>query len=195
MESVSIETKKGFKINIKGILRYLLEDKLGIYFFIVLVIKAFLFLNVLTSNGACEVTLKFNLLTFDNFLKVALFSLLFLSFTYLLKKRAHLWALVIFNFLFSILLIGDLWYYRGFKSFLSLHLLSETQNLNNLTDSVLSMARPIDLIFLIDVVLMIVLAIILKKYYKERPKIRGAFTLLFTAALGLMMIYFGPGLF
>jgi len=195
MESISIETKKGFKINIKGIIRYLSEDKIGICFFIILILKAFLFLNVLASSGASEITVEFKQLTFDNFYKVALFSMLFISFTYLFKKGAHLWALVIFNFLFSILLIGDLWYYRGFKSFLSFHLLSETQNLNNLSSSVISMARPVDLIFLIDVVIMIVLAIVYRKYYKELPKTRGAFTLLFTVTLGLMMFFYGPGLF
>jgi len=195
MESISIETKKGFKINIKGIFRYLWEDKIGICFFILLILKAFLFLNVLMSNGASEITFELKMITFDNFCKVALFSMLFISFTYIFKKRAHLWALVTFNLLFSILLIGDLWYYRGFKSFLSFHLLSETQNLNNLSSSVMSMARPVDLIFLIDVLLMIVLAIVYRKYYKELPKIRGTFIVLFTLALGLMMFIYGPGLF
>lgn len=191
MESVSVEVKKSFKTNIKGIIRFLMEDKIGICFFVILIIKNFLFLNVLKSSGASKITFKFDLYGFLNLYIIVIFSMLLVSFTYLFKKKAHLWSLIILNCLFSVLLIGDLWYYRGFKAFLSFHLLSETQNLNNLSSSVISMARPVDMVFLIDVVVMIVLAVVFRKSYKEFSKRKGAFIFLFTISLGLVLFFHG----
>ena len=108
-----------------------------------------------------------------------------------MNKKYHLWSLVVFNSLYSIILIGDLWHYRGFNSFLSLHLLKETQNLNNLSKGVLSMGRPIDFIFVVDIVIMIIFATLLRNYYSKLPKVKGVFSFFFLIPLGLILLLHG----
>ena len=55
------------------------------------------------------------------------------------------------DLVFTIILIGDLWYYRGFGSFLNLYMLKMTSNLDNLGESIASMIRWVDILFLLDI--------------------------------------------
>lgn len=92
-----------------------------------------------------------------------------LSFAWLFSGRAQLWYLTIINLAVSVLLICDLWYFRGFGTFLSLHLLNQTANLNNLNDSIFSMSRTADAMFLLDVVSLAAFISICKKIYIKTP--------------------------
>lgn len=76
-------------------------------------------------------------------------------------------------------MIFDLWYYRGFNSFLSFNLLSETANLNNLSGSVLSMARWYDLLFIADIIVIIVITFIKRDIYKNAQRSIKLFALFF----------------
>ncbi len=83
------------------------------------------------------------------------FILILLSFAFLLKGRPHNTYLLLLNLLISVLYIIDLWNFRAFGDFSSLHMLGQTTNLDNLSDSVLSMVRIIDIVFLADFVLLV----------------------------------------
>ncbi|MDP4092308.1 MAG: LTA synthase family protein [Bacillota bacterium] len=98
------------------------------------------------------------------------FILPFMSFSLLLKGRKRLWYLVIFNLAFSVLLLFDVWYFRGFDDFLSMHQLNQLANLDNLGDSILSMARQWDFLIVLDAVVFAVGAVFIKKPYKEAKK-------------------------
>lgn len=180
----AIKPEKTKKSKLKNSLSYLLHDKMAVTAFTVLFIKSIFFVDVLDSSGSSKLTLHLNLAY--SYIHI-LFILLFLSFSFLVKNRARLWFFIIFDILFSILLIGDLWYYRGFKSFLSFYLLSELKNLNNLSGSILSMSRPIDIIFIADLLPMIILALLLSKTYKFRERASGVFKLLFIFSLGCIL--------
>ncbi|HEY5562813.1 MAG TPA: LTA synthase family protein, partial [Clostridiaceae bacterium] len=54
--------------------------------------------------------------------------------------------------------------------FLSLHSLGETQNLNNLSRAVFAMARPIDIIFIADSIIIILLIFLFKKRYRSKTR-------------------------
>lgn len=165
---------------------YICKDFIAIYTFIAICVKNQLFLNVLKSHGASSFSSSFAFKeVFSNHVFIY-FILVFLSFAFLFHNRAHLWALSILNLIYSIVLIGDLWYYRGFNSFLSLHLLNETQNLNHLSGGVMSMYRPIDIIFIADVLIVLIISIFLNKYYKNMPKLRGIFIVLFVVPVLLL---------
>lgn len=177
------------RLKLKEKFRYLFSDKMAVLTFILMYIKNIIFMNVLKSSGASKLTFKLDTYTFLNSYIYILFIILFLSLAFIFQKKMHLWALVIINIIYTVLLVGDLWIYRGFSSFISLHLLSETSNLNNLSDGIMSMARPIDLIFIVDNILMIILAIILRKPYEKKNKCRGIFALLFSFSLVFILFF------
>lgn len=95
------------------------------------------------------------------------FILSFLCFAFLFKGRQQLWFLMCINLIVSVLFMFDLWNFRAFGEFVSLHLINQWANLNNLSDSITSMVRPVDLIFLIDIVVFIYITIRNKNFYKE----------------------------
>lgn len=99
-----------------------------------------------------------------------------------------MWYLIIFNILITVLIVGDLWYYRGFNSFLSLHVLDQATNLDNLSSDIVSMMRPIDLIFIIDLFIMTPIMIKFKDAYKKqrrRPLLFLTFTVLSVGIIAL----------
>ncbi|MDT8716789.1 LTA synthase family protein [Clostridium sp. 19966] len=188
---LSSKINKNLFINLlnglKNRFKYLFKDFIGIYIFLAICIKNQLFLSILKSHGASSIYSGFDLGNlFSNHI-FTYFILIFISFAFLFYNRAHLWFLTALNLIYSIVLIGDLWYYRSFNSFLSLHLLKETQNLNHLSGGVMSMYRPIDLIFIVDVIILIIVSIFLNKYYKSLPKLRGIFLVMFFLPLLLLL--------
>lgn len=107
------------------------------------------------------------------------FILIFASISFLFKNRAHLWFLIILNLFFSILFIVDLWYFRGFNAMPTLYLLKETSNLNNLSDTVMSLAHKSDILLILDFLFLVPYAIMNKKLCKNQPRNIGVFLILF----------------
>lgn len=80
-----------------------------------------------------------------------LFITFLLSFAFLFQKRGRGWFLLGLDFLISFLMLADLWYYRGgYGTFLNLHILHETANLNNLGECVQSFIYPQDFLLVLD---------------------------------------------
>ena len=206
MNNLPLPYKRYIKIDFKSKWKYIINDRIALIIFLLIFLKNTLFFNVLSSNGAAKLSFKFDTLAVVNSYIAIAFIILFISFTFLLDKKLHLWLLILFNMAYSIILVGDLWHYRGFKSFLSLHLLSETSNLNNLSSGLISMMRPIDLIFVIDNLVIIIFALLLQRNYKNMDKSKGVFSLLFISSFVLLLFfhiiydytgtgYMGPRLF
>ena len=181
------------KIDFKNRITYVFKDVMVIYTFFALCIKNLLFLSILKSSGASALPATFNIFNLFKIHIFVWFIIILISFAFLAHNKLHLWILVGINSLYSIILIGDLWHYRGFNSFLSLHLLQETDNLHNLSQGIMSMARPIDLVFVVDILVMIFLSILLRRYYSNLPKYRGHFLVLFL--IPFLLVYTGPNLF
>lgn len=116
------------------------------------------------------------------------FILIILSFAFLFKGRARYWFFVSSNALFSILLITDLMYYRGYCSFLSPYMLSQTTNLDNLFSSVISMLRQIDFLFILDLLILVGIGIKFKTVYVKAE--RNICTLLILFVLSVSYVYY-----
>lgn len=175
------------KTHFKSKLTYILTDKAAIFTFIIIYLKNILFMNVLSTNGAASLSLKIdNIYLYP--LSALFFVLFLISFSFLAGKRLHLLLLVLTNLFFSVALVGDLWYYRGFHDFLNFHLLGEMSNLNNLSSSVLSMSRPIDLIFLADNLILIILGLLFRNYYKKYTKEKWSFAIIFCFSFFIIML-------
>lgn len=178
--------KKNLLPTIKSKLLYILNDRLGLLVFLLIIVESLLFTNILLSYGAAKIS--FTSFTSDKLKLYILFTLIPLSFTYLFSEKIRFWLLIIIKLLYSTLLIGDLLYFRGFQNFLSLHNLGETANLTNLNGTVFAMGRRIDIIFVIENIIFLILALLLRKKYKSPKRQIGIFIAMFIIP-GLILFY------
>ncbi|HWP97365.1 MAG TPA: LTA synthase family protein [Syntrophomonadaceae bacterium] len=80
-----------------------------------------------------------------------------LAFAFLFKGKQQIWFLVGIDVFISMLFIFDLMHYRAFESFVSPYMLEEVGNLTNLRACVASMLRSADIVFLLDIPVLILL--------------------------------------
>ena len=78
------------------------------------------------------------------------FILIIVSFSQLLNRRIQIGFLVGMNVLISIIMLGDIWYYRAFANFLSFYSLQQIGNLENLWSSIFAMIHTVDALLIID---------------------------------------------
>ena len=78
-------------------------------------------------------------------------SLLFLGFAFFFKGRKKYIWLIIIDFLLSFLLYANVLYYRFFNDFITLPTLTQTQNFGDVSSSVVSLLKPYDFLFFVDI--------------------------------------------
>ncbi len=84
-------------------------------------------------------------------------SLLFLGLAFFFKgRKKYIWLIVI-DFLLSFLLYANSLYYRFFNDFITLPTLTQTQNFGDVSSSVTSLLKPYDILFFVDIILLITL--------------------------------------
>lgn len=155
------------------------RDKLFKYTFIAIFLKTIIFLLLISDDNAVSVNFKSVLYSMPPILVYFCFIALILSFSYLFKNKWHCWSFLFLDMLVTLIYIGDIWYYRGNRSFLNYHMFGYTSNLDNLGDSIFAMFRPIDLIFIVDIILLFILIIKNKKDYRNFKISMKNFLLLF----------------
>ena len=96
--------------------------------------------------------------------------MLFLAFSFLFKGKRKYTALVFIYTLMSILLYSNAVYYRFFSDFITLPTIFQTQNFGDLGGSVLSLLKPYDFLFFVDVFIMFYLRFS-RKIQKEANRI------------------------
>ena len=84
-------------------------------------------------------------------------ALLFLGISFLFKGKKKYTVLVVMYTLMSILLYANVVYYRFFSDFITIPTLMQTQNFGDLGGSVLSLLKPYDILFFVDVFVMMYL--------------------------------------
>lgn len=80
--------------------------------------------------------------------------ILFLAVAFIFKGKRKYTALVIIYTLMSLLLYSNAVYYRFFSDFITLPTLFQTQNFGDLGGSVLSLLKPYDILFFMDIFIM-----------------------------------------
>lgn len=170
-------------------IKYFFKNKFLIFTFFIIALKCIIFLGFVNSPNA---------IGFINYTKTnpflilvdICFTLILVSFAYLFKGIGQYIYLFILNLSISTILFFDLCYYRGFNAFISPYLLSESANLNNLSDSITSLTRRHDYIFFVDIVLILVIFIVLRiksKLHFDVKRSIPAFIIVF--AIPLIIIY------
>lgn len=117
----------------------------------------------------------------------AAFSLFFLSFSYLCKHRAHAWFLIGLNGLVSLLLLIDVWYVRAFHTLPTLHLVKQPGNLVHLFGHLFLYIHPIDLFFIIDVLIFVWMIRRFSMLFRRQRVSRALFILTACASLPVLL--------
>ncbi|MDS0528174.1 LTA synthase family protein [Clostridium sp. SHJSY1] len=165
--------------------RKLLEtniSKLRLITVVSLTIKTILFL-ALIQVGSADIIKPINLNFKFTFIYVA-FILLFYSIGYLFSKNKQIIFQIIFNLLYSALVIADLWYFRANNYLLGLRNLFYSGTFNPLGKSLYNF-KLIDVIFVIDI-LVILIWIIVKKIRCVEDRSLGKFS--FTIRYSIIII-------
>lgn len=167
---------------------YLFKDVLFFLTLISIFVKSIFFILLINSDKAT--TFKTGWAFYGNMhISVYIsFIVIFLSASFLFKNKGKIIYLFSINVLFTFLLISDLWYFRGFNSFITLHVLNQTSNLNNLSSDILSMMRKIDFIFVIDFVILLPVAYLLRKMYGKYKRVPLVFFFLIVISIGCIWV-------
>ena len=149
--------------------RLLFREKLFHYTWFALLLKSIFFLGLVNSDGVhFNLSKALQLFTNQPFFMIYIsFEVALLSVTFLLRGKLHYWTLVIFNFFLSFVMLVDLMNFRASGNFLSVYALSQSTNLDNLFASIISMLRPVYLVFGIDLILLTLAG------YKIAPKFKS----------------------
>lgn len=81
-------------------------------------------------------------------------AMLFLGIAFLIRGKKRYTLLLVIYTLMSILLYANVVYYRFFSDFITLPTIFQTQNFGDLGGSILSLLKPYDILFFVDVVVM-----------------------------------------
>lgn len=115
------------------------------------------------------------------------FILIFLSFAFLFKNRARMIYYMVLNALVSIILLVDLWYFRGFNTMPTIFVLQQTSNLDNMSSSILSLIKLWDLVFVFDIIVVLLVLFFKKNLYREIPRNIAAWVVSLVVSLTLLV--------
>ncbi|URZ07863.1 LTA synthase family protein [Clostridium felsineum] len=149
---------------------YLWKSKLMYYTVIILFVKSLLVISNISYTNPTFQEMLTSYTKISHAYIYIYFIVLIISFAYLFKNRGHMWFLIGANLLLSILFVIDVWYYRGFTSLPTLYSLNETGNLDNLSSTVFSLMRKTDILFIIDLFILVPYGFINKKIYKKHSR-------------------------
>lgn len=160
------------------------RDFLWYYTFAIILLKSVIFIGFIIAQGDIPFDLRTAYHTVPSLWIYGSFIAVLLSFAFLLRGKARMWYLVLFNLAFSTLFVFDLWYYRGFGTMLNLHLFSQTANLQNMGDCIYSMARRADAVFLFDGIILLLMVLFTKHPFSKGNRNLPLFAAIFFLASG-----------
>lgn len=166
------------------------REKLFHYTWLALLFKSMFFLGLVNNDGVHFNLLKaFQLFTNQPFFLIYIsFEVALLSVTFLFRGKLHYWTLVIFNFLLSLVMIVDLMNFRAFGNFLSVYALAQSSNLDNLFTSIISMLRPVDLVFGIDIIFLMLAGYKIASRFKSAVRSFPIFLMLMLASSSYIFV-------
>ncbi|NCU17761.1 LTA synthase family protein [Pallidibacillus pasinlerensis] len=118
-------------------------------------------------------------------------ALLFLGFAFLLKGRSkYIFILTVYTLL-TTLLYANVVYYRYFDDFITLPNLYNTSNFGNLGGSVLALLEPTDILYFVDILIIIILLCMKKIKIDTTPIKRSKAIAILSFGLGISCLNLG----
>lgn len=135
------------------------SHKLTLYTFIAILWKSQLLLAALHAPDTAGINIGNMYFTVPPVISHFMFILFVVAFGLLFKKRGRRIYLIGIQVLFSLLLFGDLVYYRAYAAFLSLRFILHPNGFNPLDYNLWTFIRPFDFWLLIDIVVIAAVAL------------------------------------
>lgn len=172
---------------------YLLQEWLLFLTLGILIIKSIVLMGFVYSQDQSVIDMSKGIKNIQ-YISICIAPLVTLvAFNFLAKNKGRLWFLLILNFLCSTLFLFDVVYLRSGGNFLSLQLIRQTGNLDNLWGSIFALFRACDIVFLFDIPIIAIFLIITRKFYYSsplftalRPRIIAFFTM-FVLSIAVMV--------
>lgn len=161
----------------------LMPDTFWSVSFLLGIIKVMVFLGLTTAWNTGAFAFFSPIFRQSSFIAIA-FTLAYFSTGLLFKGRKRLWASFILNAILTTLLIADLMYFRGYTSYLSIYLIKQMVNLDNLGSSVISMLRYYDALFVVDLIVSFILLLRFKSLGKSISRQVPLFVLMIALSVG-----------
>lgn len=166
------------------------QNKLFWVFLIIFILKSIIFTTMIQASGAAgfEFFLLGNSLV-KGFLYM-LFSMMMLSFSFVAKGARQWKVMIVLDMVLTVIIISDVFYYRGFSSYMNFFLLDQLSMTEDLGGSVIALFRPIDFLFILD---FIFLSWIIKKFkdaYKNKIRSFKSFYLILTFSFVFLAVYY-----
>ncbi|WP_318502475.1 LTA synthase family protein [Bacillus sp. T3] len=118
-------------------------------------------------------------------------SIIFLGVALFFRGRNKYTFLMLNYFLLSFLLYANVLYYRFFNDFITLPTLTQTQNFGDVSTSVGSLLRPYDILFFIDLIVLVILLSFRFIKIERKDMSRSKVAAIFTLALGISFANLG----
>lgn len=188
LDKVKFVLKNYYKI-ITLLKNKILDSKMSKLRFVIvldMLIKTVLFLALLEDNNSD--TLEIANISFKFTIVYLSFILVFYSFGYLFSKNKQVIFNVVLNVLYSVLLLVDLWYFRANKDLYGMKNILFKGTFNLAGESLINF-QWIDLIFIIDIIL-IIFWIIIKKIRNNEMKDIAKFSITIRYSLISILISF-----
>ena len=119
------------------------------------------------------------------------FAIIFFSFSLLFKGKGRVIYTFIVDAILTLIMLIDLWYFRGFLTVPSVLVLTQTANLDNMSGSILSMISKLDFLFLLDFIVLAVYVYLTRKSYDKSGK-RAIKSFFCTFILPILFIAYVP---
>ena len=146
-----------------------IDNLLRLIFFLIpiisIVFKGIIFQSFVSDDNPYNFNLNsgYSIISKSYLHYYAAFALLFSSFSLLFKGKGRIIYVFILDLIVTFLFILDTWYFRGFRTVPSILLLTQTSNLDNMVDSIKSMISPLDILYLLDFIILILYIFIARK--------------------------------
>lgn len=160
---------------------------------IAIVLKGIIFQGFVTSENPHSFNFSsgYSVVSIVSMQYYIAFALLFVSFSLLFKGKGRIIYVFVLDIIVTLLFIIDIWYYRGFNTVPSVFLITQTSNLDNMTDTIKSMISPLDCLFILDFAVIGAYAYIFRKYFNKECK-RAVKGFLVTFVLPFIFIAYVP---
>ncbi|WP_291575504.1 LTA synthase family protein [Clostridium sp. UBA4548] len=190
-DMLSFNSKNKNSNKIKNIGVSLLKEY-RVFFFILAIftMKNILFTALIQSSGASMLQSSNLKISALNCVPYILFSTIILAIIFLIKGKLQ-WKIVItLDIALTLIIISDLFYYRGFSSYVNFYLLDQLSMTEDLGGSIIALFRSIDILFILDFLL---LPFIIKRkstHYRNTMRKPKIFFLLIALSSFLLVIYY-----
>ncbi|RBP05294.1 LTA synthase family protein [Rossellomorea aquimaris] len=114
-------------------------------------------------------------------------ALLFFAFALFWKGRGRYIAFIVINLLMSFVLYANVVYYRFFNDFITVPVILQAKTNNGLGGSALELISPIDILYFLDLFIIIGLMVLKKVKPQEKLRFRSVFAVMTSAVLVFLL--------